>query len=71
MGNNEIMLGVDGALDIVPDHPATSTACGHRARIWIRQRYLLVHTLPTLIKVAVSRFHRRRDCAVALLRCSN
>src|SRR3954465_4544005 len=42
MANNEMMLGVDGALNIVPDHPATSTACGHRARIGIGQRYLLI-----------------------------
>src|SRR3954454_8295901 len=42
MANNKMMLGVDGALNIVPDHPAISTACGHRARIGIGQRYLLV-----------------------------
>src|SRR3954471_22588067 len=42
MANNKMMLGVDGALNIVPDHPATSTACGHRARIGIGQRYLLI-----------------------------
>src|SRR3954471_5267843 len=42
MANNKMMLGVDGALNIVPDHPATSTACGHRARIGIGQRYLVV-----------------------------
>src|SRR5256885_4127245 len=42
MANNQMMLGVDGTLNIVPDHPATSAACGHRARIGIGQRYLLV-----------------------------
>src|ERR1700723_3503098 len=42
MGNNEMMLGVDGTLNIVPDHPATSATCGHRASIGISQRYLLV-----------------------------
>jgi hypothetical protein len=36
------MLGVDGTLNIVPDHPAISAACGYRARIGICQRYLLV-----------------------------
>src|SRR5215203_4136903 len=42
MANNKMMLGVDGALNIVPDHPATATACGHRARIGVGQRYLVV-----------------------------
>ena len=42
MGNNEMMFGVDGTLNIVPNHPATSTTCGHRASIGISQRYLLV-----------------------------
>ena len=42
MGNNEMMLGVDGTLHIVTDHPAASATCGHRARIGIGQRYLLV-----------------------------
>src|SRR6201746_1572629 len=45
MGNNEMMLGVDGTLHIVPDHPATSATCGHRASIGIAQRYLLVFGL--------------------------
>jgi len=45
MGNNEMMLGVDGTLNIVPDHPAASPTCGHRARIGISQRYLLVHAI--------------------------
>src|SRR4029078_1687387 len=42
MGNNEMMLGVDGTLNIVADHPATSATCGHRASIGVSQRYLLV-----------------------------
>src|ERR1700694_1899253 len=42
MGNNEMMLGVYGALHIVTDHPAASATCGHRARIGIGQRDLLV-----------------------------
>jgi hypothetical protein len=45
MGNNEMMLGVDGTLNIVPDHPAASPTCGHRAGIGISQRYLLVFSL--------------------------
>src|SRR5712671_5948527 len=42
MGNNEMMLGIDGTLDIVTDHPAAPATCGHRTRIGISQRYLLV-----------------------------
>jgi hypothetical protein len=42
MGDNEMVLGVDGTLHIVTDHPAASTAGGHRASIGIGQRYLLV-----------------------------
>src|SRR5215207_2224155 len=42
MGNNEMVLGVDGTLYIVTDHPAASTAGGHRASIGIGQGYLLV-----------------------------
>src|SRR6267378_445772 len=42
MGNNEMMLGVDGTLNIVPNHPATSATCGHRASIGVSQGYLLV-----------------------------
>src|SRR6266567_2841547 len=45
MGNNEMMLGVYGALHIVADHPAASATCGHRARIGIGQRDLLVFGL--------------------------
>src|ERR1700737_3443198 len=45
MSNNEMMLGVDGTLNIVPDHPAASATCGHRARIGISQRDLLVFGL--------------------------
>src|SRR5580700_7012138 len=42
MGNNEMMLGVDGTLNIVPNHPATSATRGHRASIRVSQGYLLV-----------------------------
>src|SRR5580704_4171733 len=45
MGNNEMMCGVDGTLNIVPDHSAASAICGHRASIGIGQRYLLVFGL--------------------------
>src|SRR5665647_449231 len=45
MGNNEVMLDVDGTLNIVSDHPAASATCGHRASIGIGQRYLLVFSL--------------------------
>src|SRR6266403_4730289 len=37
-----MMLGVYGTLHIVTDHPAASATRGHRARIGIRKRYLLV-----------------------------
>src|ERR1700674_4077987 len=42
MSNNEMMLGVDGTLHIVTDHPAAPATCGHRASIGISQRDLLV-----------------------------
>src|SRR5437016_12790666 len=42
MGNNELMLGIHGTLDIVTDHPAASATRGHRTSIGIGQRYLLV-----------------------------
>src|SRR5664279_4433387 len=45
MGNNEMVLGVDGTLYIVTDHPAASAASCHRASIGIGQRYLLVLSL--------------------------
>src|SRR5882724_10491083 len=45
MGNNEMMLGVYGALHIVADYPAASATRGHRARIGIGQRDLLVFGL--------------------------
>src|ERR1700730_4425276 len=37
-----MMLGVDGALNIVPHHPASSATWGHRASIGVSQGYLLV-----------------------------
>src|SRR5258705_13224458 len=45
MGNNEMMLGVDRTLNIIPDHPAASATRGHRARIGIGQRDLFVFGL--------------------------
>src|SRR3979490_2985231 len=45
MGNNEMMLGVDGTLNVVTDHPTASAAGGHRARVGIGQRDLLVFSL--------------------------
>src|SRR5260370_27543924 len=42
MSNNEMMLGIHGTLHIVSDESAASTAGGHRVRIGIRKRYLLV-----------------------------
>src|SRR5260370_31050514 len=42
MGNNKIIPVVDVTLNIVPDHPAASATCGHRASIGIDQRDLLV-----------------------------
>src|ERR1700686_4301903 len=42
MGNDEMMLGVDGTLYIIADHPAASATGGHRARIGIGKRDLLV-----------------------------
>src|SRR6266436_6639380 len=45
MSNNEMMLRIHGTLHIVADHAAASTTCGHRARIGIGQRYLLVFGL--------------------------
>src|SRR5260370_30833219 len=42
MGNNEMMLGVHGTLHIVADYPAASATRGHRSRIGISQRDLLV-----------------------------
>src|SRR5476649_2714335 len=53
MGNNEMMLGVDSTLNIVPNHPATSATCGHRASIGIGQGYLLVLRLHHLIVQSV------------------
>src|SRR5205823_11832209 len=45
MSYNEMMLRINGTLHIVTDDPAASTACGHRARIGVGQRYLLVFGL--------------------------
>src|SRR6187200_3424449 len=67
MGNNEMMLGVDGTLNIVPDHPATSATCGHRASIGISQRYLLVlglHHQGVQIVEALDLLAQRRNLLV-------
>src|SRR5437588_6646218 len=64
MGNNEMMLGVDGTLNIVPNHPATSATCGHRASIGISQRYLLVlglHHQGVQTVEALNLFAQRRN----------
>src|ERR1700731_229860 len=45
MGNNEMILGVHGTLYIIADHPAASATGGHRARIGIGKRDLLVFGL--------------------------
>src|SRR5437879_8079019 len=67
MGNNELMLGVDGTLNIVPDQPAASTAGGHRASIGIGQRYLLVlglHHQRVQIVEALNLLTQRRNLLV-------
>src|SRR3981081_2904254 len=67
MGNNEMMLGVDGTLNIVPDHPAASATCGHRASIRIGQRYLLVlglHHLSVQTVEALYLLAQRRNLLV-------
>ena len=42
MRNNQMMLGVDGNLNIVANDARAATAGRHRAGIRIGQRYLLV-----------------------------
>src|SRR5882672_4338491 len=67
MGNNEMMLGVDGTLNIVPNHPATSATCGHRASIGVSQRYLLVlglHHLSVQTVEALYLLTQRRNLLV-------
>src|SRR5258707_14342683 len=67
MCNNEMMLGVDGTLHIVTDHPAASATCSHRARIGIGQRYLLVlglHHLSVQTVEALYLLTQRRNLLV-------
>src|SRR5882757_6598967 len=67
MRNDEMMLGVDGTLNIVPDHPAASATCGHRASIGIGQRYLLVlglHHLSVQTVEALYLLTQRRNLLV-------
>src|ERR1700686_904778 len=46
--DDEMVLRIYHALNIVPDDSAAPTACGHRARIGVRQRNLLVLRLQHL-----------------------
>src|ERR1700687_3828843 len=67
MSNNEMMLGVDGTLNIVPHYPAASATCGHRASIGIGQRYLLVlglHHLSVQTVQALYLLTQRRNLLV-------
>src|ERR1700704_6323289 len=67
MGNNEMVLSVDGTLHIIPDHPAASAAGGHRASIGIGQRYLLVlglHHLSVQTVQALYLLAQRRNLLV-------
>ena len=42
MSHDQVMLGIDGGLDVVADHAAPAPARRHRAGVWIGQRDLLV-----------------------------
>src|SRR5277367_1896455 len=67
MGNNEMMPGVDSTLHVVPNHPATSATCGHRASIGISQGYLLVlgpHHQGIQTVQALNLLTQRRDLLV-------
>src|SRR5471030_2757588 len=67
MGNNEMVLGVDGTLNIVPDHSAASATGGHRTSIGIGQRYLLVlglHHLAVQTVQALNLVAQRRNLLV-------
>src|SRR5450755_1482296 len=67
MGNNEMVLGVDGTLYIVTDHAAASAAGRHRASIGIGQRYLLVlglHHLSVQTVQALYLLTQRRNLLV-------
>src|SRR6476646_840089 len=63
MGNNEMVLGVDGTLYIVTDHPAASASGSHRASIGISQRYLLVLRLHHLsVQIVQARYILAQRC---------
>ena len=42
MGDDEVVLGVDGSLDVVTDHPSAPAAGGHRPGIRVSKGDLLV-----------------------------
>ena len=42
MHNDQMMVGLDGNLNVVADDAGTAAAGGHRAGVGIGQRYLLV-----------------------------
>jgi hypothetical protein len=42
MGDDEMVLGIYGGLDVISHHPGATTAGCHRARIRIGQRDLLI-----------------------------
>src|SRR5260370_27889885 len=68
MGNDEMMLCVHGTLHIVTDDPAAPAARGHRARIGIRKRDLLVLALHHLSVQRVQTLYllaQRRNLLVA------
>ena len=68
MGDNEMMPGIDGTLHIVTDHPAASATRGHRARIGISQRDLLVfglHHLGVQLVQALYLFAQRHNDGAA------
>src|ERR1700692_4699069 len=67
MGNDEMMLGIDGSLNIVTDHSAASATGGHRTSIGIGQRYLLVlglHHLTVQSVQALNLLAQRRNLLV-------
>src|SRR4051794_1978671 len=67
MGNNEMVLGVDGTLNIISDHSAASAAGGHRASVGIGQGYLLVlglHHLTVQSVQALNLLAQRRNLLV-------
>jgi hypothetical protein len=41
VGHDQVMLGVDGGLDVVADHATSAPARRHRARVRVSQRDLL------------------------------